>query len=287
MMKEVSPDIGFQTGAAKPRPELAGKLENIALGVVRKRFSPEFVNRIDAIVTYQPLDQESLDAILDHDIKALQNHVSSRLGDRCFEMIVEPEGRQFLLRKGTSHEYGARELKRTIHRELVQPLATMVARGGIPRGAQVKVTVDETGESLAIVAEGNAEIRTDIKPSILIVDDNHDLLLFLAVELKQAGWQILTAETAWQARELFAYRRPNVVLVDYMLGEDDGLKLGMEFQAQSRQAQIIMMTGGGLSDESIAMCEASNVPILYKPFLASDLLNLIRGQFFQSKVAIT
>jgi DNA-binding response OmpR family regulator len=77
-----------------------------------------------------------------------------------------------------------------------------------------------------------------------------------------------------------------VVLVDYMLGEDDGLKLGMEFHAQSWQAQIIMMAGGGLSHESTELCGASNVPNLYKPFLASDLLNLIRGRFFQSRAAI-
>jgi Cdc48 subfamily AAA family protein/ClpA/ClpB-like protein len=132
MMKEVNPDIGFQSGLKKPRSELASKLENIALGVARNRFSPEFVNRIDAIVTYQPLDHESLDAILDHEIKALENHASSRLGDRCFELIVEPESRQFLLRKGTSEEYGARELKRTIHRKLVQPLRSWL-RGAVLR----------------------------------------------------------------------------------------------------------------------------------------------------------
>jgi CheY-like chemotaxis protein len=287
MMKEVNPDIGFQTGQKKPRSELAGKLENIALGAVRKRFSPEFVNRIDAIVTYQPLDQESLDAILDKDITLLQNHVRSRLGDHSFELVVEPESRLFLLRKGTSEEYGARELKRTIHRELVQPLATMVARGAFARGVQVRVTLDEMGQSLAIVSQPTDEIEPAVKPSILIVDDNHDLLLFLAVELEEAGWQILTAETAAEARALLSQRKHNVVLIDYMLGEDDGLKLAMEFHAQNRQSQIIMMTGGGLSNEGVAICEASNVPVLYKPFLACDVLNLIQSRSFQSKVAIS
>src|ERR1700752_5016554 len=169
MMKEINPEIGFQTAFPKLRPELTGKLENIALGAVRKRFSPEFVNRIDAIVTYQPLDQESLEAILDHDIKALQSHVNSRLGDRCFEIVVEPESRQFLLRKGVSQEYGARELKRVMHRELTQPLATMVARGDIPPGVRVRVALAESGDGLAILVEPDSEMIAPGTRSILIV----------------------------------------------------------------------------------------------------------------------
>ncbi|HEY0763238.1 MAG TPA: AAA family ATPase [Pyrinomonadaceae bacterium] len=286
MMKEINPEIGFQTAFPKLRPELTGKLENIALGAVRKRFSPEFVNRIDAIVTYQPLDQQSLEAILDHDIKALQSHVYSRLGDRCFEIEVTPESRQFLLRKGVSQEYGARELKRTMHRELTQPLATMVARGDVAPGALARVSLAETADKLVISLEAGREIRLGVKPSILIVDDNHDLLLFLAVELKEAGWEMLTAESAIQARELFVALAPNVVLVDYMLGNDDGLQLALEFQRQQPTAQIIMMTGGGLTEEGLMICEAADVPVLYKPFLASEVLNLIRGRVSQTRAAV-
>ena len=288
MMKEINPEIGFQTAFPKLRPELTGKLENIALGAVRKRFSPEFVNRIDAIVTYQPLDQKSLEAILDHDIKALQSHVNSRLGDRCFEIEVTPESREFLLCKGVSQEYGARELKRTMHRELTQPLATMVARGDVPPGALARVSLAETADKLVIALEAGREDRvsSSTKPSILLVDDNHDLLLFLAVELKEAGWEMLTAESATQARELFAALTPHVVLVDYMLGNDDGLQLAIEFQRQQPMAQIIMMTGGGLTEEGLMICEAADVPVLYKPFLASEVLNLIRGRVCQTRAAV-
>jgi CheY-like chemotaxis protein len=286
MMKEITPDIGFQSALPKPRLELKGKLEHIALGAVRKRFSPEFVNRIDAIVTYQPLDQESLETILDHDIKSLQSHVNSRLGDRCFEIEVTPQSRQLLLRKGASQEYGARELKRTMHRELTQPLATMVARGDIAPGARVRVTLGEAGDSLAIRSGPGREVRPAVKPAVLIVDDNRDLLLFLAVELKEAGWQVLTAESAAQARGLFSHHRPTVVLLDYVLGEDDGLELGLEFQRPSSQVQIIMMTGGGLSQEAVMICEARNIPILYKPFLASHVLTLIRSRFYQVRAAV-
>src|SRR5438552_11341105 len=115
MMKELRPDFGFQPAVKKERPDLPSKLESIALAAVRKAFSPEFVNRIDAVVTYQPLDAESLATILDQHLEQLQTHVNTRLGARCFTVDVPPESRQFLLREGTSEEYGARELKRPLH----------------------------------------------------------------------------------------------------------------------------------------------------------------------------
>src|SRR5579863_2411780 len=76
MMKEINPDFGFQAGALAERTDLTHKLQNIALVAVRKKFSPEFVNRIDCIITYQPLTPESLATILDLQISDLQNHVN-------------------------------------------------------------------------------------------------------------------------------------------------------------------------------------------------------------------
>src|SRR5260370_5135253 len=150
MMREINPDFGFQSVKTAERTDLTSKLQNIALVSVRKRFSPEFVNRIDCIITYQPLTPEALSAILDHQITDLQNHVNTRLGNRSFTLEVPFEARQFLLRKGTSAEYGARELNRTIHRNLTQPLATMVATNQIAAGARVQVGVDDAEDKLNI-----------------------------------------------------------------------------------------------------------------------------------------
>lgn len=275
MLKEINPDIGFQSSSPRPRADLTTKLESIALGAVRKRFSPEFVNRIDAIVTYQPLEADSIETILNSDIRALQQHVNSRLGDRCFAIDVSPEARQFLLERGVSDEYGARELKRTLHRKLTQPLATMVTCGEIQPGALVRVSVDVGAENLTIQqVENNRTLLT--RPAILIVDDNHDLLMFLATELKEAGWEMLMAENARHARRLFYELQPGAVLLDYMLGEDDGLKLGLEFQAHAPATQVVVMTGGGLSDDELTVCRDREIPILFKPFLAIEVLNLIR-----------
>jgi ActR/RegA family two-component response regulator/energy-coupling factor transporter ATP-binding protein EcfA2 len=284
MLKVIGPDIGFQSSAPRPRTNLSTKLETIALGAVRKRFSPEFVNRIDAVVTYQPLDLESMETILDHDIKGLQRHVNSRLGKSCFMIEVLPEARNFLLKHGVSEEYGARELKRTIHRQLTQPLATMVTRGEVNPSAIMQVSIGDDGERLAIREVGTT-VPAPPRPSILIVDDNHDLLLFLATELKEAGWEMLIAESASTARRLFHTLRPGAVLLDYLLGDDDGLKLGLEFQAHAPATKIVIMTGAGLSDDELTICAERNFPILFKPFLAHDVLNLIRESYRQAFAA--
>ena len=153
MLREINPDFGFQSARrTDERADLTGKLQSIGLVAVRKRFSPEFVNRIDCIITYQPLTPEALSAILDHQISDLQSHVNTRLGNRSFTLEVPFEARQFLLQKGTSAEYGARELNRTIHRFLTQPLATLVATNQVNPGARVRVEVADPPEKLDIRA---------------------------------------------------------------------------------------------------------------------------------------
>ena len=283
MMKEINPEIGFQRVMGKSQADLTTRLESIALGAVRKRFSPEFVNRIDAVVTYNPLDAEAIEAILDHDLRALQTHVNLRLGARYFSIEVTPEARESLVRTGISREYGARELKRTIHRQLTQPLATMVAKGEIRPGAHVLVSTNGANREFSIVSTGGTRPIASKVPTILIVDDNHDLLFFLAGELKEEGWKILIAETGAQARLAFYQLQPDVVLLDYMLGDDDGLQIAMEFHQQTPLTHIVLMTGGGLSDELQAVCAERGFPVLFKPFLAQDVLNLVRRRF--SKVS--
>ena len=95
---------------------------------------------------------------------------------------------------------------------------------------------------------------------------------------------MLIAEDADQARRVFLERRPGAVLIDYMLGEDDGLKLGLEFQTRVPSSQIILMTGGGLSDAEVALCMERDIPILFKPFLAHEVLNLVNGCYREVSV---
>ncbi|HWB84772.1 MAG TPA: AAA family ATPase [Bryobacteraceae bacterium] len=285
MMREINPEFGFQSVKQAERTELTSKLQNIALVAVRKRFSPEFVNRIDCIITYQPLTAESLSAILDHHIMDLQNHVNTRLGNRSFTLEVPFETRQFLLQKGTSAEYGARELNRTIHRNLTQPLATMVATGQVNPGARVRVEVSEDGEKLNLRALEADAVTAPANPTVLLVDDNRDLLHFLERLMADAGWTLLTAESATEARRLVDTHKPNAALLDYMLPDGNGVELGVEFLHAVPQMLVIVMTGTILPPEEEALCEEHNFPVLRKPFLASDVMNQIRGRLMPTSGA--
>jgi ATP-dependent Clp protease ATP-binding subunit ClpA len=150
MMKEFSPGLGFCANKdAAPDPS---RLENIALAAMRKAFAPEFVNRIDASITYQPLSTESLSQILRQHLEELQNHIENRLGTRGFRLVVSEKGRKFLLDEGASTAYGARELKRTIHKRLTQPLAELVVSGRIKPGGCVRADYDEKSNELRLRA---------------------------------------------------------------------------------------------------------------------------------------
>ena len=287
MVREINPDFGFQSVKMPERTDLTSKLQNIALVAVRKRFSPEFVNRIDCIITYQPLTSESLSAILDQQIRDLQNHVNTRLANRSFTLEVPPEARRFLLEKGTSAEYGARELNRTIHRNLTQPLATLVASNQVNPGARVRVETSEAGDKLIIRAlDAQPGGTPPANPTVLLVDDNRDLLHFLERLMADAGWNLLTAESATEAKRLVQEHRPHAALLDYMLPDGNGVELGVEFLRAVPDALVIVMTGTILPPEEEALCEEHNFPVLRKPFLASDVMSQIRSRLAPANEAV-
>ena len=153
MRKEVRPDFGFSAGLPPPQGRALLKLASIGLGAVKRKFAPEFVNRIDTVITYQPLDAEALEIILDQQIAALERHIANRLEERAFTLELDVRARRFLLARGTSSEYGARELKRIILRKLTQPLAAMVEGHQIAPESVVQVGYEDDGEFLTMRAE--------------------------------------------------------------------------------------------------------------------------------------
>jgi ATP-dependent Clp protease ATP-binding subunit ClpA len=137
MMKELGPAFGFPSD----RPEagqISARLKNVAEDAAKRRFAPEFMNRIDAVVTYHPLDEQSLRSILDLQIEDLQRHIELKLANRAFRLYVSEQSRRLLLARGTSEQYGAREIRRTLHRMITQPLATLIAEGRVPPGSSVQ-----------------------------------------------------------------------------------------------------------------------------------------------------
>ncbi len=141
LRKQIEPDFGFESmlpAIAAPSQGSPTKLDRVGASAVRRKFPPEFVNRIDAVITYRPLGASELAEILEQQLEALDRHIRKRLGTRAFTLAVDRETKEFLLANGTSTEYGARELKRTVLRSLTQPLAALLANGSIEPGAVVK-----------------------------------------------------------------------------------------------------------------------------------------------------
>lgn len=139
MQKAIHPSFGFGGMLGASGVDAKKRLEGIGMNAVRRKFPPEFVNRIDKVVTYEPLTGADLARILEHLLYELQQHIIDRLGERAFRLDVSARAKRWLVKKGASVEYGARELKRTIHRHLVQPLAVLVTEGAVQPGATVQV----------------------------------------------------------------------------------------------------------------------------------------------------
>jgi ATP-dependent Clp protease ATP-binding subunit ClpA len=129
-------DFGFEAMVPQVASEHQ-KLQNIGLGAVRRKFSPEFVNRIDSVITYKPLDRSACEMILNHILNDFVQLIQTRLGMRAFRLMCSPAARNHLLDLGVSLEFGARELKRTVQRNFIQPVAALVAQGQIPPGSTV------------------------------------------------------------------------------------------------------------------------------------------------------
>jgi len=158
MGRELRPGFGFEALAPKCAERAASKLEAIGLNAVRRKFSPEFVNRLDAVITYKPLSAEALSQILDQQLEMLQEHIHNRLGDRAFNIDVPARTRKFLLKTGTSDEYGARELKRTLQHQLVQPLSRLLSDGSILPGDIVRAELNNARTKI-VLRNGNEPIE--------------------------------------------------------------------------------------------------------------------------------
>lgn len=131
------PDFGFEAMLPAKLTTDVSKIQSIGMTAVRQKFSPEFVNRIDSVITYKPLDRAACDVILDQILAAFARLIQNRLGVRAFRLQCTNSARLLLLDMGTSLEFGARELKRTVQRNFIQPVAALVAQGRIPPGSCV------------------------------------------------------------------------------------------------------------------------------------------------------
>jgi ATP-dependent Clp protease ATP-binding subunit ClpB len=118
---------------ADTRPRLDEKVGRTATEAAKRKFAPEFMNRIDKVVVFHPLRGEQLEQILEIELGMVQQRVLETAKGR-FLFRVTPAAREFLLREGTDVKYGARQLKRAIERYVVHPVARLLATDQVNMG---------------------------------------------------------------------------------------------------------------------------------------------------------
>ncbi len=116
------------------------------MGMVRASFKPEFLNRLDEVVVFDPLSTEELARIVELQVRAL----SARLADRRITLEVTEAAKEWLALSGYDPAYGARPLRRLVQREIGDRLARALLAGEVRDGATVNVDRDETADSLVL-----------------------------------------------------------------------------------------------------------------------------------------
>ena len=120
-----------------------------ALEAINKMFTPEFRNRLDAIVPFEPLDREVILTVVDKFLTALQ----TQLDEKQVQLQVDDAAREWLVEEGYDKTMGARPMERVIQEHIKKPLADMVLFGALSKGGVAAVTVDSDGDGLLVSAD--------------------------------------------------------------------------------------------------------------------------------------
>jgi ATP-dependent Clp protease ATP-binding subunit ClpA len=154
--REITALVSKRLGFVEPTNSAGGlnqKMERTAVEAARRKFSPEFMNRLDRVVVFHQLQPEQLEEILNIELAAVQQQVLDA-GRVPFMFRVMPEARSFLLREGTDLKYGARHLKRAIARHVVSPLANLLASEQVELGDMLRIDWDSDSQRLVFQNEG-------------------------------------------------------------------------------------------------------------------------------------
>jgi ATP-dependent Clp protease ATP-binding subunit ClpA len=144
---------GFIESDDKPKTNLDQKVERTAVEAARRKFSPEFMNRLDKVVVFHPLQRKQLEQVLDIELTMVQQRVLETAKGQFLFRVTE-DGRDFLLQEGTDQRYGARHLKRAIERHVVYPMANLLATEQVHFGDLICIDWNSKEDHLNFVREG-------------------------------------------------------------------------------------------------------------------------------------
>jgi ATP-dependent Clp protease ATP-binding subunit ClpA len=153
VMRLMRGGLGFSPVQDNHEQELDQKIYQTAMEASRRKFSPEFMNRIDKVIVFRLLGRESLEKILDIELGRVQDRIMAATEGNPFVFICTPAARNFLLQEGTDQKFGARHLKRAIERYLVFPISNLLATHQIKLGDLITVDRSPDGSKLAFIKE--------------------------------------------------------------------------------------------------------------------------------------
>ncbi|MGH9500542.1 MAG: AAA family ATPase [Terriglobales bacterium] len=142
MSNLVEGGLGFAQKTKQVDASLDEKIDRTAIDAARRKFTPEFMNRIDKTVVFKTLRSQHLEQILEIELGMVQQRVLMASAANQFVFNCTSRVKSFLLEEGTDSKYGARHLKRAIERHLVFPLANLVATGQVKLGDFVRVDMN-------------------------------------------------------------------------------------------------------------------------------------------------
>jgi len=154
------PRLGFHvacSGDGTSKAKLNGKITMTGIAAARRRFTPEFMNRLDHIVVFRSLGTPELRRIIDIELDIVQQRIDAAAQGNPFSIDVTASAKEFLLAEGTDVRYGARPLKRAIERLLVHPLSNLMATGQIRRGDYIRVSHAQDAPGLLFSRETKAQ----------------------------------------------------------------------------------------------------------------------------------
>jgi ATP-dependent Clp protease ATP-binding subunit ClpB len=150
------PGLGFTAHDSEQEPldgKMADRVSRAGVEAARRKFTPEFLNRIDRTVVFNSLGAAELRQIVDLELRSVQDRIFQATGSKTIEFTVNDGAKDFLLKEGTDPRYGARHLKRAVERSLVQPMSNLIATGQVQSGDQLMVEFDPGCSRLVFMKE--------------------------------------------------------------------------------------------------------------------------------------
>ncbi|HET8887092.1 MAG TPA: ATP-dependent Clp protease ATP-binding subunit [Salinimicrobium sp.] len=143
-LKDFGQGVGF--GTASQKAQMDSNAKSVIENALKKAFAPEFLNRVDDVVVFNPLEKEHIHQIIDIELA----HLYKRISDLGYNLVLSDKAKNFIAEKGFDREYGARPLKRAIQKYIEDALAEKIIASSITEGDKITMDLDEKAQELTI-----------------------------------------------------------------------------------------------------------------------------------------